>query len=283
MQASELFDLSGKVAIITGGAGSIGTAYGRALGEAGASVVLADVDEDAATTAAAALQADGFDAIGVAVDVSDLASAQAMARAAVDAFGGIDILVNNAAIMRDLPQYGLSNMPVDEWDRVLDVNLRGPLLCTQAVLPSMIERGGGRIINGLSAGAFSAGGIYGISKYALHCAHREPRDRARPAGHQRERDRTRARRGRERLREPRRGLADPVGARSGDPGQEVRSTGGSGGHAPAALLEGRRLDQRPDDQRRRRLGHAALTLTTSTVRVTTTGRDDLVRLIDTRV
>ena len=168
MNASELFDLSGKVAVITGGAGSIGTAYGRALGEAGASVVLADVDEGAASQAADTVKADGFAAVGVAVDVRDLASAQAMARAAVDAFGGVDILVNNAAIMRDLPQYGLSNIPVDEWDRVMDVNLRGPLLCTQAVLPSMTERGGGRIINGLSAGAFTAGGIYGISKYALH-------------------------------------------------------------------------------------------------------------------
>jgi NAD(P)-dependent dehydrogenase (short-subunit alcohol dehydrogenase family) len=168
VNAAELFDLTGKVAVITGGAGSIGVAYGRALGEAGASVVLADVDEDAASEAADALRRDGFDAIGVAVDVRDLASAQSMARAAVDAFGGIDILVNNAAIMRDLPAYGLSNMPVDEWDRVIDVNLRGPLLCTQAVLPSMLERGGGRIVNGLSAGAFSAGGVYGVSKYALH-------------------------------------------------------------------------------------------------------------------
>ena len=168
MKASELFDLTGKVAVITGGAGSIGMAYGRALGEAGAKVVLADVDAAAATQAASALTADGFEAIGVAVDVRDLASAQAMAAAAVEAFGGIDILVNNAAIMRDLPPYGLSNMPVDEWDRVIDVNLRGPLLCTQAVLPSMLQRGGGRIINGLSAGAFGAGGIYGISKYALH-------------------------------------------------------------------------------------------------------------------
>ena len=168
MKASELFDLSGKVAIITGGAGSIGVTYGRALGEAGASVVLADVDTAAATQAADALTADGHGAIGVAVDVRDLESAQSMAQAAVDAFGGIDILVNNAAIMRDLPQYGLSNIPVDEWDRVIDVNLRGPLLCSQAVLPSMLERGGGRIVNGLSAGAFSAGGIYGISKYALH-------------------------------------------------------------------------------------------------------------------
>ena len=70
--------------------------------------------------------------------------------------------------MTDLPPYGLTNMPVPDWDRVLDVNLRGPLLCTQAVIESMTERGGGRIINGLSAGAFMAGGIYGVSKYALH-------------------------------------------------------------------------------------------------------------------
>src|ERR1043165_3179997 len=108
MQASELVDLGGKVAIITGGAGSIGVAYGRALGEAGASVVLADVDEGAATAAADALRRDGFGAVAVPFDVRELASAQSMASAAVDAFGGIDILVNNAAIMRDLPQYGLS-------------------------------------------------------------------------------------------------------------------------------------------------------------------------------
>jgi NAD(P)-dependent dehydrogenase (short-subunit alcohol dehydrogenase family) len=168
MSATELFDLHGKVAIITGGAGDIGTAYGRALADAGASVVLADLNDAGATKAAAGLAIEGFDAIGVAVDVADLESAHAMARAAVDAFGGVDILVNNAAIMTDLPKYGLSNMPVEEWDRVIDVNLRGPLLCTQAVLQSMTERGGGRIINGLSAGAFTAGGIYGVSKYALH-------------------------------------------------------------------------------------------------------------------
>ena len=168
MNASELFDLTGKVAVITGGAGSIGMTYGRALGEAGASVVLADVDEGAAAKAADALDGDGLPAVGVAVDVRDSRRHTPWCTRAVDAFGGVDILVNNAAIMRDLPQYGLSNMPVDEWDRVMDVNLRGPLFCTQAVLPSMLDRGGGRIINGLSAGAFSRGGIYGISKYALH-------------------------------------------------------------------------------------------------------------------
>jgi NAD(P)-dependent dehydrogenase (short-subunit alcohol dehydrogenase family) len=168
MTATELFDLSGKVAVITGGAGDIGTVYGRALCEAGAAVVLADLDQSTTVTIADELTARGFNAIGVAVDVVDVDSTLALAGSAIDAFGGIDILVNNAAIMRELPPYGLTNMPVDEWDRVIDVNLRGPLLCTQAVVPSMTERGGGRIINGLSAGAFIAGGIYGISKYALH-------------------------------------------------------------------------------------------------------------------
>jgi NAD(P)-dependent dehydrogenase (short-subunit alcohol dehydrogenase family) len=168
MLATELFDLRGKVAVITGGAGSIGTVYGRALCDAGASVVLADLDEPTAAAAAEEVGAGGGDAVGVAVDVTSVDSTRAMAAAAIDAFGGIDILVNNAAIMRELPPYGLSNMPVDEWDKVMNVNLRGPLLCTQAVVPSMTERGGGRIVNGLSAGAFTAGGIYGISKYALH-------------------------------------------------------------------------------------------------------------------
>jgi NAD(P)-dependent dehydrogenase (short-subunit alcohol dehydrogenase family) len=168
MTAAELFDLTDKVAVITGGAGGIGVVYAEALAEAGASVVLADVNLDAATKTAEALAAEGHDVIGVDVDVRSAESAGAMAWAAVDAFGGIDILVNNAAIMVDLPPYGLADIPVDEWDRVIDVNFRGPLLCTQAVIPAMEARGGGRIVNGLSAGAFMAGGIYGVSKFALH-------------------------------------------------------------------------------------------------------------------
>jgi NAD(P)-dependent dehydrogenase (short-subunit alcohol dehydrogenase family) len=168
MTAADLFDLTGKVAVITGGAGGIGVVYAEALCEAGASVVVADVDAGAAEQAASKLATNGYAAAGTAVDVRSFESAQAMAQAAVEAFGGIDILVNNAAIMTDLPPYGLGNMPVDQWDRVMNVNLRGPLLCTQAVLPAMDARGGGRIVNGSSAGGFMPGGIYGVSKYALH-------------------------------------------------------------------------------------------------------------------
>ena len=168
MARADLFDLSGKVAVITGGAGGIGVVYAEALCEAGASVLVADVNADAAEQAAAELESKGYAAAGTRVDVRSADSASSMADAAVDAFGGVDILVNNAAIMTDLPPYGLANMPADEWDRVIDVNLRGPLLCVQAVLPAMEARGGGRIVNGLSAGAFMPGGIYGVSKYALH-------------------------------------------------------------------------------------------------------------------
>ena len=168
MPATDLFDLSDKVAVITGGAGGIGVVYAQAVCDAGASVVVADLDADAAERIASALRENGHGAAAVGVDVRSVESTKAMAQTAVEAFGGIDILVNNAAIMTDLPPYGLGDIPVDDWDRVIDVNLRGPLLCTQAVLPAMEARGGGRIVNGLSAGAFMPGGIYGVSKYALH-------------------------------------------------------------------------------------------------------------------
>jgi NAD(P)-dependent dehydrogenase (short-subunit alcohol dehydrogenase family) len=168
MDLDKLFDLSGKVAIVTGGAGDIGSVYAEALCSVGASVVIADLNLEASTGIANALTSQGFRAAGLQVDVRSDVSTAEMAAGAIERFGGIDILINNAAIMTDLPPFGLTNMPVPEWDRVLNVNLRGPLLCTQAVIESMEKRGGGRVINGLSAGAFMAGGIYGVSKYALH-------------------------------------------------------------------------------------------------------------------
>lgn len=168
MDVKQLFDLTGKVAVVTGGAGGIGEVYAQALCEVGASVVIADINFEAARRTAEELVSKDFPAIAVHLDVTSAESAAQMASAAIAAFGGIDILINNAAIMTDLPPYGLSKMPVPDWDRVLNVNLRGPLLCTQAVVESMAGRGGGRIVNGLSAGAFMPGGIYGVSKYALH-------------------------------------------------------------------------------------------------------------------
>lgn len=168
MDVKELFDLTGKVAVVTGGAGGIGEVYAEALCDVGASVVIADINLEAAQSTADTLADRGFRAIAVHLDVTSAESAARMASATIEAFGGIDILINNAAVMTDLPPYGLSNMPISDWDRVLNVNLRGPLVCTQAVIESMSARGGGRVVNGLSAGAFMPGGIYGVSKYALH-------------------------------------------------------------------------------------------------------------------
>ncbi|MFC5749246.1 SDR family oxidoreductase [Actinomadura rugatobispora] len=167
MSTLDRLRLDGKVAIVTGGAGAIGQVYGRALAEAGAAVALADLDGDGAERAAAALAADGFQATGVRVDITDPASAAAMAEAAVAAHGGVDILVNNAAVMAEIPQVDLLDLPPEWFDRVMRVNVLGAVQCSKAVRAPMAERGGGRIINQVSAGAFMAGGIYGISKLAL--------------------------------------------------------------------------------------------------------------------
>jgi NAD(P)-dependent dehydrogenase (short-subunit alcohol dehydrogenase family) len=162
------FSLRDKIAVITGGAGDIGVVYAEEMCKAGASVVVADLNGGAAEKVATKLTAAGHHAIGISVDVTDPDSVGAMIGSANEAFGGVDILVNNAAIMTDLPPYGLRNIPLDAWNKVMAVNLTGPLLCSQAAARSMTKRGGGRIVNGLSAGAFMPGGIYSVSKIALN-------------------------------------------------------------------------------------------------------------------
>lgn len=168
IRANQLFDLTGKVAIVTGGAGGIGTVYGRALVEAGAAVALADLDGAGARAAAEKLAAEGHRAIGAQLDITDPSSAAAMAELVIERFGGIDILINNAALMSEIPRSGLLDLPTEWFERILRVNVMGAIVCAKAVRDSMVSRGGGRIINGSSAGAFMPGGIYGISKFALH-------------------------------------------------------------------------------------------------------------------
>ena len=139
--------LSGKVAIVTGGAAGIGFAYARRFLAEGANVVLADVAD--AVAAAEKLGADR--ALGVRTDVSDVAAVRAMVEAAIGRFGRIDVLVNNAAVFATLRPRPFDEIPEAEWDRVMAVNVKGIWNCTRAVAPVMRAQGGGRIVNVASA------------------------------------------------------------------------------------------------------------------------------------
>jgi NAD(P)-dependent dehydrogenase (short-subunit alcohol dehydrogenase family) len=164
------FRLDGKVAVITGAGGrgnSIGRAYAMGLSSAGASIVVADLNGEGAQAVADEINAAGGKAIGVQVDVADEASTLAMGKAAIEAFGGVDILINNAALMVDVSYDNAETVSMAAWNKAFAVNVNGALLCARAVIPSMRERGGGRIINQSSGGAFPATGLYGITKIAL--------------------------------------------------------------------------------------------------------------------
>ncbi len=146
-------DLQNRVALITGGSRGIGRATARRLAAAGARVVIADVDDDAGTATVDQLTSDGAEALFTHTDVSDRASTDALAEAALKAFGKIDILINNAGITRDAT---LKKMSADDFGQVLDVNLKGVFNTTKSVLPAMLEAGYGRILN-----AASVVGLYG--------------------------------------------------------------------------------------------------------------------------
>ena len=139
--------LTGKVAIVTGAAGGIGSGLARGLANEGARVVAADFDEAGAHVLAEEIRREGGDSISFKLDVTDEASTLALARAALDRFGRIDILVNAAAIYASLERKSIAEIDMAEWNRVLAVDFTGSALCARAVLPAMKEQGSGVIIN----------------------------------------------------------------------------------------------------------------------------------------
>lgn len=159
--------LAGKVAIVTGAGGGIGSAYARALAEAGASVAVADIRLAPAQKVVDELIADGLEAFAVEVDIASDESTKTLAATVEAEFGGIDILVNNAALMAEIERFALVDLPIERWNQIIDVNLTGALRCVRAVLPAMQKRGYGKIINQSSGGAFNASGVYGVTKIGI--------------------------------------------------------------------------------------------------------------------
>ncbi|MCJ7437792.1 MAG: glucose 1-dehydrogenase [Acidimicrobiia bacterium] len=160
-----------KIAIVTGGGSGIGAATARLLASEGAAVTIADISEDAALKVAESIRAAGGTARAQRTDVADSTDVEAMLAETVGAFGGLDILHNNAAVI-DLNRVDQDIVTMDlvTWDRVLAVNLTGPMLGCRFAIPAMLDRGGGSIVNTASAAAFYGSdslAAYGISKAGI--------------------------------------------------------------------------------------------------------------------
>jgi NAD(P)-dependent dehydrogenase (short-subunit alcohol dehydrogenase family) len=140
----DAFGLDGRVAIVTGGGGGLGADMCRALAAAGAAVAVAGRTQKTIDAVRDQVVGEGGQAISVLADVSRKDSIDAMAETVVRELGGIDVLVNNAAVY---PRRAWTEIPEDEWDEVFATNLKGYFLCARAAYPSMAERGHGRIIN----------------------------------------------------------------------------------------------------------------------------------------
>ena len=157
MTIQDKFDLSGRAAVVTGGAGLLGKEFCRTLAEAGASVVVADLDGNAAGMVAGSLVDSGYRAVSFPLDVTRIESARELATATVSEFGSLDILVNSAALdpkfdpdaaAKGIAPGAFEDYPLEAWNAALGVNLTGMFLVTQACVHPMIERGKkGSIIN----------------------------------------------------------------------------------------------------------------------------------------
>jgi len=150
----KMFDLTDRAAIVTGGAGLLGAEFCKTLAEAGAALIIADLNGEAAEELAASINERGYKAVGCETDVTSQESVKQMTTKALKAFGRVDILVNSAALdpkfdpqSRDSNSGSFEETPLDIWQQALNVNLTGAMLCCQAVSSTMVERKSGVIIN----------------------------------------------------------------------------------------------------------------------------------------
>jgi NAD(P)-dependent dehydrogenase (short-subunit alcohol dehydrogenase family) len=159
--------LEGKIAIVTGGARGIGFAVARALSREGAAVAIADINGEGAKEAAQRLADSGGRSSGIAVNVAEPASVQAMVDAVVEAYGRVEILVNNAGVGGNTPFLETS---LEEWNRIVGINLTGAFLVAQAAAREMVKGGGGKIVNIASLSGQRGGNgraAYGSAKAGL--------------------------------------------------------------------------------------------------------------------
>jgi 3-oxoacyl-[acyl-carrier protein] reductase len=168
----DALSLAGRVAIVTGAGRGIGAATAKLLAQAGAQVALLDQDGAGATQTAQAIGLVGAEALSFAVDVTDAFAIERTLDRVVEEWGRIDVLINNAGLVRDSR---LEDVTDEDWDLTLDVNLKGAMVCTRAVVPHMLARGSGRILSaasvvardgnfGQTAYGASKGGILGLTR-----------------------------------------------------------------------------------------------------------------------
>jgi NAD(P)-dependent dehydrogenase (short-subunit alcohol dehydrogenase family) len=168
MQISNSFRLDNKVAIITGASKGIGKAIAHALGQQGAKVVIASRKQEAVDETATEFRKEGIDARGIAAHMGDMAQVKSLVEKTLEIYGGIDIIVNNAAINPVFGPILQTDMPV--FDKIMEVNVKGPLELCKLAYPSMKARGGGSIINISSIEGLTPAlglGLYSISKATL--------------------------------------------------------------------------------------------------------------------
>lgn len=158
----------GKVAIVTGAGQGIGEAYAKALAGEGAAVVVAEINEESGPRVTGDIVASGGRSLFVRTDVASPESAANLALEATKAYGGIDYLVNNAAIFAGMRRESLLTVDYDYYKRFMEVNMNGALIVTRAVYREMAARGGGAIINQSSTAAYEAGNYYKIAKTGVN-------------------------------------------------------------------------------------------------------------------